>query len=347
MALYQNKPLVSVCIPTYNKARYLKKSLESIIDQTYDNLEIIVSDNVSTDNTKEIVKSFTDNRVKYRRNPTNIGCYNNCNECLKVAKGEFVSFYHSDDIYEPDIVEKEVELLQNHIDVVAVFALDRLVNDNDKIIGKTNIPKELRGRNIYTFEEIFNAFLKHGNSFLICPTFMVRRDVFEKVGLFREDTFNTAADIEMWLRIVEKFPIGILQQRLMKRRIGRTQGTYRYRYLRVERANFFSVMDYYLKSTTSKNLIITNNILRHYEFQKTWDDILCARNLLMQGKQAEARRLLHKLFSWDTFIVGSKSLKSIGKLLIGIVLYIGANVGCSRSLGNILYKIQYKLTTNL
>ena len=172
---------------------------------------------------------------------------------------------------------------------------------------------------------------------------MVRRDVFEKVGLFREDTFNTAADIEMWLRIVEKFPIGILQQKLMKRRIGRTQGTYRYRYLRVERADFFSVMDYYLKSTTSRNLIITNNILRCYEFQKTWDNILCARNLLTQAKQAGARKLLHKLFFWDTFITRFKSPKRIGKLLIGIVLYIGVNAGCSRSLANILYKIQYKL----
>lgn len=302
MPSYQSNLLVSVCIPTYNNARYLKRSLESIINQTYGNLEIIVSDNASTDNTEEILKSFTDSRVKYRRNSTNIGCYNNYNECLKVVEGEFVAFYHSDDIYEPDIVKKQVEFLQNHIDVAAVFALDRLINENDKVIGKTNIPKELKGKNIYIFEEIFNAFLKHGNSFLICPTFMAKKDVFEKVGLFKENMFNTAADVEMWLRIVEKFPIGILQQKLIKRRIGRAQGTYKYRYLHTERADFFSVMDYYLKSTASKNLIITNKILRYYEFQKTRDDILCARNLLMQGKQSEARKLLQKLFSWDTLL---------------------------------------------
>ena len=64
MASYQNKPLVSVCIPTYNKARYLRKSLDSIINQTYGNLEIIISDNASPDNTEEIIKSFTDERVK-------------------------------------------------------------------------------------------------------------------------------------------------------------------------------------------------------------------------------------------------------------------------------------------
>ena len=74
MASYQKKPLVSVCIPTYNKARYLRKFLESIINQTYRNLENIISDNASTDNTGEMVKSFSDDRVKYCRNPTNIGC---------------------------------------------------------------------------------------------------------------------------------------------------------------------------------------------------------------------------------------------------------------------------------
>jgi len=266
---------------------------------------------------------------------------------LKIAKGEFVAFYHSDDMYEPDIVEKEVEFLQDHIGAGGVFTLDRLINENNKVIGKTDIPKELREKDIYMFEEIFKAFLKYGNSFLICPTFMARRDVFGKVGLFKEDTFNTATDVEMWLRIVEKYSIGIFKERLVKRRIGKTQGTYKYNYLRIERADFFSVMDYYLKSTASKNLIIPNIILRYYEFQKTWDNILRARNLLTQGKQAEARKLLQKLFFWDTFITGFRSLKGIGKLLIGIVLYIGINMGCSSSLGDILYKIQRKLKTNL
>ncbi len=150
MALGQKEPLVSVCVPTYNKARYLRKSLDSIINQTYGNLEIIVSDNPSTDNTEEMVKSFTDERMKYYRNPTNIGCYNNYNRCLKVATGEFVAFYHSDDIYELSIVEKEVESLQNHTDVAAVFTPDTLLNENDKVIAKTNILKELR-----EIEELF------------------------------------------------------------------------------------------------------------------------------------------------------------------------------------------------
>ncbi|KKM02452.1 hypothetical protein LCGC14_1784250, partial [marine sediment metagenome] len=206
---------------------------------------------------------------------------------------------------------------------------------------------ELRGRDIYTFEEIFNAFLKFGNSFLICPTFMVKRDVFEIVGLFRENTFNTAADGEMWLRIGEKYPVGILDERLIKRRIGRAQETYKYRRLRIERHDFFSVMDYYLRTMASSNLVITNSIVQCYEFQKTWDDILCATNLLMQGKQSEARKSLRGLFSGKTFITGFKNLRGIGKLFIGIVLYIGINTGSSRRFGAILQRIQYKLTGNL
>ncbi len=332
MVSYQNKPLVSVCIPTYNSARYLRESLNSIINQTYENLEIIVSDNASTDNTEEIVKTFTDNGVQFRRNPTNLGCYNNYNECLKVVSGKFVAFYHSDDIYEPEIVQREVEFLQTHPEVGAVFTLDKLVDENDKIIGRTNIPKELKDRNVYNFNKIYKALLKHKNFFLRTPTAMVRKSVYDNVGLFSEKEFGTSADLEMWLRILKKHPVGILNQRLMKHRLSIIQGSLEYNYLRTEKADFFKVMDYYYKKVDT----IEEDALRRYKYLKDWDNTFCARNLLIIGEPAKAKELLSRSCPIDIFIFSMGIINGLKNFLYRIVLTIGINIGASKCLGKLL-----------
>ena len=108
------EPLVTIGIPTYNSERYIKPCLESILRQTYSNLEIIVSDNGSADDTEKMVFSYKDPRIKFNKNPENLYCYGNYNVIIGLAKGELVAIYHSDDVYESSIVEKEVEFLQNH-----------------------------------------------------------------------------------------------------------------------------------------------------------------------------------------------------------------------------------------
>lgn len=339
MPSYQSNPLVSVCIPTYNSARYLRKSLGSIVKQTYDNIEIIVSDNASTDNTKEIVKLFTDNRVKYRRNSTNIGCYNNYNECLKVARGKFVAFYHSDDVYELDIVERELEFLQNHTGVAAVFALDRLINENDRLISRINLPKELKNRNVYNFSEIYKALLKNGNSFLRTPTFMARISIYNNIGLFNEKDFGTSADLEIWLRILEKYPIGILDQTLMKHRISRSSGTASYWNERTERADFFLVMDHFSKSQAI-TMSIEEKLWKRYGYHKGLDNVFLARNLLKKGETNKAKNLLNKALSMNFIANSFEGLNGIKQLIIGIVLTFGTNVGFGKLFGNILKTIK-------
>ncbi len=338
---------VSICVPVYNKEHFIKDALDSIVAQTYRNKEIIVSDNMSFDKTAEIVQGYIHKYgVKYCKTDQYFpNAEHNFNKCINLAKGDLVCIYHSDDVYMPDIVSKSVELLERYENVGAVFAMANTINEKGKTIGQLRLPKELEklNRDFYNFDEIFSCLLKYGNSFLVCPSAMVRKSVYDDLGGWDYEKYKTAADLGLWLKIAQKYDIAIIDSPLMNYRISPMQGAYIRDRLHTERTDFFSVMDHYLESTATKNVIITNNMLRCYEFQKIWDNILRARNFLMQGKQTEARKLLHKLFFWDTFITGLKSLKRIGKLLIGIVLYIGVNVGCSRSLANILYKIQYEL----
>jgi len=346
MVLYRNKPLVSVCIPTYNSALYLKESLESIIHQTYDNLEIIVSDNASEDNTESIVKSYNSHsEIYFYKNLTNIGCYNNYNKCISLVKGEFIAIYHSDDIYDEGIVEKEVNFLEDNPCAGAVFTLGKIIGDSGRIIGKNDLPSMLSNMNIFDFQEIFCALLKYGNSFLICPTFMARRKIFKEIGLFNEKKFNTSADLEMWLRISKKYPIGIINEKLINRRLSWSQGTTTYNYERMQKADFFIVMDYYLIESNFLDGRISGRLLRQYEFQKSYDCLIRAINLLVLDKSDRAKKLLDKSLRFDTFraLMEDFSIKKTMKVVFIIILWIATKVGLGRLTGIILKKILYRL----
>ena len=99
-------PLVTIGIPTYNRAKaYLKDAIKSAVDQTYPNIEILISDNGSTDNTQLLVKSFDDPRIRYIKQENNIGANNNFNYCVMNAKGDYFLLLHDDDLIDKDFVE--------------------------------------------------------------------------------------------------------------------------------------------------------------------------------------------------------------------------------------------------
>ena len=344
--------LLTICVLAYNSEKTIKKTLESVLAQTYPNFEILVSDNGSSDNTEKIVESFKKeySKITIRKNIPNIkpgkfydGCYDNCNGCLRsgLINGEFISFWHSDDIYEKTIATKQVEFLINNPKVGAVFTLGNIINSDDKIINKFRLPRELKRlseKNIYNFTEIFKAILMHGNTFLITPTFMVRSEVLKKVGLFHDDgLFGTSGDLEMWLRILETYPIGILQENLIRYRTG--GGGKQHNRLRTQKADFLKVMDYYL---TNKKFSggIRENDLQQYYYQIDFDNTLRAMNFLIKGQESEAKNIINHSFSFKIFqaFFENMNILRVKVLALKIILFIGINLGLGRYLGKILYR---------
>ena len=343
-------PLLTICVLTHNSEKFLRKTLQSILDQTYQNFEIIVSDNYSSDNTEKIVKSFQSPKIFFRKNILTIesdqdyiGGYDNYNGCIKsgLIKGEFVAFCHSDDIYEKNIAEEEIKFLRTNPEAGAVFTSGKMIDIQDKIIGEFNLPRELRAKNIYNFMEIFNAILNNGNIFLWTPTFMVKREVFEKIRLFDEKKFRTSADLEMWLKILKKYKIGILNKKFIKRRMG-SGGGKKYQYLCTERSDFFKVMDYYLNSKL-KTQKIQKKFLRQYEYQKRVNDTIRAMNFLIKNQKGKATSLISKKLSFNLFIAFFENLnsKKIKSALLRTALIIGINLGLGKPLGKLLYRIRY------
>jgi len=111
-------PKISVCIPVYNRSRYIASTIRSVLNQEFVDYEIIISDNASTDDTIEIVKSFDDSRIYLHRNQKNIGMYPNFNRCINLARGDYIKFLLSDDLFiTPHALAKYARVLDEHPDV--------------------------------------------------------------------------------------------------------------------------------------------------------------------------------------------------------------------------------------
>ena len=127
-----DRPLVSIGIPTYNRAnRNLHAVIKRALGQSYANVEVIVSDNCSSDGTPKLVSSFDDSRLRYFRQETNIGPINNFNYCLNQARGEYFLLFHDDDMIDEDFVETCIAALTPGQEVGVVFTGIRIIDEHD------------------------------------------------------------------------------------------------------------------------------------------------------------------------------------------------------------------------
>jgi glycosyltransferase involved in cell wall biosynthesis len=340
------QPLASICIPTYNAGKTVMSTLQSILNQTYQNLEILVVDNASTDNTVSLLGQVNDPRVVIHRNERNIGAEASFSRCIGLASGEHIAIFHADDLYLPNMVEKQVRAFQDNPSVGAVFTMASFINDRGDIIGQSKLPAKLRGKRVFHYPEIFSNILEKGN-FLMCPSSMVRGKLYKELAPFDVDRFGTSADLDMWLRILEKGPIAVLDEKLMSYRFSTTHGSYQWRFFRTEEADFFKVMDYHL-SLNSSVLGIPRSVLNKYEFLRSLDKIMRAISHLNKGESAEAGRLLRESLSARAFRGAVRSIgrpRAVAFWLCGILLLASGHLRqyLAKSLGWLMRRVDRRV----
>jgi len=196
MARTEDKPTVSVIIPTYNREQLIARSLKSVLSQTYQDFEIIIVDDGSTDNTEEVVSSFNDDRIRYIRHEENKGEAAARNTGIKAARGDYIAYQDSDDEWFPEKLAKQIELLEDASPEVGVIYTGFWKTENHR---RTYIPfswvSQKNG-------DIHKELLK-GN-FIGSPVVLVKKECFSEVGLFDERLRNLV-DWEMWLRISKHY----------------------------------------------------------------------------------------------------------------------------------------------
>ena len=159
-------PLVTIAIPTYNRANlYLRQAIESAINQAYPNLEIIISDNCSSDDTEVIVKSFRDPRIRYFRQEKNIGGNNNFNFCLKQAKGEYFLLLMDDDLIDNDFIETCMQGVNYNSNFGMIRTGTRIIDSHGTIIHE--YPNMVGGLSL---DEFFRGWFTNKTTLYICST---------------------------------------------------------------------------------------------------------------------------------------------------------------------------------
>ena len=132
-------PRVSICIPSYNCGAFIGKTIQSVLNQTYQDFEIIVVDDCSTDNSEEVIKSFKDPRIRFFRNEKNLGMVPNTNKAVRLARGEFVDILHPDDYYAPKMIETALKAFSENPDVGFTCSSYVVVDEDDKIVTEVKL----------------------------------------------------------------------------------------------------------------------------------------------------------------------------------------------------------------
>jgi len=200
-------PKVSVIIPTYNRAKFLSLALASVLNQTFQDFEIIIVDDNSQDNTQEFVTDFDDKRIKYIRHETNKGVAASRNTGVISSDGEYIAFLDDDDEWLPHKLEVQVDLLEKSSSIIgAVYSGAFKVESSNGNVLAQHTPKK-RG-------DVFNEMIV-GNCAGPTSTLLLRRECFEKVGLF-DVNIGFGEDYDMWLRISQGYHFDYIEEPLVR-----------------------------------------------------------------------------------------------------------------------------------
>ena len=207
---------VSVCVPTYNGADYIEESLRSILNQSYQDFELLIVDDGSTDATLDIVRSFSDPRIQLHRNPERLGIPANWNRCLDLAGGEFVCVFHQDDVMHPENLERKVQLLQDDPTVGFVHSAVEPLVDESAPNAFADWIEDATEDTVFDGLEYFRTLFLHGNR-VCAPTVLARRHALLEQGGFDKD-LGFACDYAMWLRLCMTYRVGFLARPLVRYR---------------------------------------------------------------------------------------------------------------------------------
>jgi glycosyltransferase involved in cell wall biosynthesis len=211
------EPQVSVCVPTYNRAHFLREAMQSVLSQSFEDFELIVHDNASEDDTGSVVKSFSDERIRYFRNPRNLGHRENWSRCLRVARGNYIATLPDDDLMLPENLAKKVEVLLGNPQVGLVHSKYHLIDEEGRIMKYDTNWGHGPDRTVDAMErrdDLLTAFLNTIN----LPTVLFRRACYERLGGF-SDRIELAYDWEYWMRIAIYYDVAFMAQPLVKWRI--------------------------------------------------------------------------------------------------------------------------------
>jgi glycosyltransferase involved in cell wall biosynthesis len=196
--------LVSIIMPSYNTGRFIKETIESVLAQSYPAWELIIVDDCSTDDTDDVVSQYlADKRIRYIKNDTNSGAAVSRNRALREAKGKWIAFLDSDDLWEPDKLQKQISFMRDngyHFSYTNYIEIDEESKANGKSVTG---PKRISKHGMYNY------------CWMGCLTVMYDADT---VGLIQIADIKKNNDYAMWLKVCKKANCYLLNETLARYR---------------------------------------------------------------------------------------------------------------------------------
>jgi glycosyltransferase involved in cell wall biosynthesis len=208
-------PKVSIVMPSYNHEKYVAEAIQSVLDQTFQDFEIVITDDGSLDKTVEEIKKFKDPRIKLFCFEKNQGASVAANNCVRNATGKYIAILSSDDVFLPDKLEKQVNFLDKNDEVGAVFGQAQIIDQDGKTLDDNEnyycqvFRQENKSRHGW-----LNHFFYVGNC-LCHPSAMVRKQCYDKVGLY-DERLEQLPDFDLWIRLCLFYEINIMTDKLIK-----------------------------------------------------------------------------------------------------------------------------------
>lgn len=211
-----NNPLVSVLLPAYNAQRTICESINSILHQTYQNFELIIINDGSTDATAQMILSISDKRIRYYENVGNRGLIYTLNRGISLSQGEYISRMDADDISLPTRIEKQVALMEKYPNVI-------VCGTNISFFGSQSKLKSASNSFIcFSSSSDFKQFLIKGPGFAH-PTVMIRKSILDKYHITYDNNFLFAEDYKLWVDLSYYGDFYNISEKLLKYRLSETQ----------------------------------------------------------------------------------------------------------------------------
>jgi len=209
-------PKISVIVPSYNCGKFLKRCLESVLTQTHDNLEVVIVDDGSTDDSVSIIQSIHDDRVKILLRSENSGGAAALNTGLEQVTSDFVAICNSDDEWLPGKLEKQLAVMQS-CEVAAVFSDVHWIDEQGRIKPESEVPSHNAFAVKNRSRSEWLKALYRGNC-LCHPSILIKRSVYDELG-FYDNRYRQLPDFDMWLRLVQKHDIFVMPDKFVRFRL--------------------------------------------------------------------------------------------------------------------------------
>ena len=200
--LYDRSPYVSVGIPTYRGAAHLAETIESVLAQNFTDFELLIIDDNSPDETDNVVASFNDPRIRYLKNPHNLGPQGNWNRCLEEARGRYFKLLPQDDLIYPDTLQRQVEILEHDKaqNIALVFGARNITGTSGQVITKRGCPRTREG--MVNGAELVRRCVRFGTNLIGEPgSVLMRKTLADQVGAF-DGSLGYIIDLDYWVRLL-------------------------------------------------------------------------------------------------------------------------------------------------